>query len=382
MKVLLIAHSSGIQGAGIALRNIVNGLVKENIDIVVAFPSKGALFNELKNKGIRCKIVPIKDYNIPHRRDVKGVILFFPRLLRIFVINFWGLLQLYFLVKKETPDIIHSNSGVIRIGYLVSRLLHIPHVWHIREYQTDTSDYVPIGGEKALKLLLHKKNNHCVTITQGLFDYYKLTNDKDCVIYDGVFSESYLPQINYNKSSYFLYIGALEEGKGIFDLLKAFESFHSSHSDFELWLAGRDNISINDCIRNYESKDQIKYLGFRDNVYELMRNATALIVPSYYEGFGFITAEAMINGCPVIGRNTTGTKEQFDNGLRKYGREIGYRFSSTEELTSLLFSISKVEPISIREQLEKAQKCAHHYTIENNLVNIINHYEKILLQNE
>lgn len=378
MKVLLIAHSSGIQGAGIALRNIVNGLVKANVDIVVTFPSKGTLFNELKNKGVPCRIVRIKDYNVPQKKDAKSKILFFPRLIRIFIINFWGLLQLFFLVKEEFPDIIHSNSGVIRIGHIVSKILHIPHVWHIREYQTDNSDYIPIGGEIALKKHFHDNNNHCVTITQGLFDYYELNEKKDRVIYDGVFSESYLPQINYKKRNYFLYIGALEEGKGIMDLLSAFESFHPFHSDFELWLAGRDNINICDCIRNYESKNKIKYLGFRDNVYELMQNATALIVPSFFEGFGFITAEAMINGCPVIGRDTTGTKEQFDNGLKKFGMDIGYRFSTIEELRSLLIYISEIKSTSIHEKLERAQLCAHQYTIERNLSNIINQYNRVL----
>ena len=45
-----------------------------------------------------------------------------------------------------------------------------------------------------------------------------------------------------------------------------------------------------------------------------MSKALALFVPSSFEGFGFITVEAMFCGCLVIGRNTGGTKEQFDNG--------------------------------------------------------------------
>lgn len=42
----------------------------------------------------------------------------------------------------------------------------------------------------------------------------------------------------------------------------------------------------------------------------------ALIVPSPFEAFGLITAEAMFNKCLVIGRDTAGTKEQFDNGQK------------------------------------------------------------------
>jgi glycosyltransferase involved in cell wall biosynthesis len=50
-----------------------------------------------------------------------------------------------------------------------------------------------------------------------------------------------------------------------------------------------------------------------------MAHATALIVSSYHEGFGFITVEAMFNGCLVIGNNKGGT-----NGWTKavYGKVV------------------------------------------------------------
>lgn len=57
-----------------------------------------------------------------------------------------------------------------------------------------------------------------------------------------------------------------------------------------------------------------------------MSKAQALIVASRFEGFGFITTEAMWNDCLVIGKNIAGTKEQFDNGVAETGHEIGLRF--------------------------------------------------------
>lgn len=66
---------------------------------------------------------------------------------------------------------------------------------------------------------------------------------------------------------------------------------------------------------------QVVFLGMRKDIYSLMKDAMALIVPSYWEGFGFITTEAMFNGCLVIGRNTSGTKEQFDNGLDRHKKK-------------------------------------------------------------
>ena len=73
-----------------------------------------------------------------------------------------------------------------------------------------------------------------------------------------------------------------------------------------------------------------------------MQKATAQIVASRFEGFGFITAEAMFNKCLVIGRNTAGTKEQFDNGVHITGNESGYRFNDIFELVQdMKMAVSK-----------------------------------------
>ena len=42
----------------------------------------------------------------------------------------------------------------------------------------------------------------------------------------------------------------------------------------------------------------------------------------------------------VIGRNTGGTKEQFDNGIDLIGKEIGLRFTTIQELSNLLKDVA------------------------------------------
>ena len=69
----------------------------------------------------------------------------------------------------------------------------------------------------------------------------------------------------------------------------------------------------------------------RDEINRLMTKATSIIVPSYYEAFGRVVAEAMANGCLVIAHNSHGIKEQFDNGRAITGDEIGIRCTSSAE---------------------------------------------------
>ncbi len=98
-----------------------------------------------------------------------------------------------------------------------------------------------------------------------------------------------------------------------------------------------------------------------------MKTAKALIVPSFHEGFGRITAEAMFNGCLVIGRNTAGTKEQFDNGLRIAGREIGVRFTDVNSLADAIGYVSKLSDCEYSEMALMAQNVVQQlYSIEKN----------------
>ena len=110
-----------------------------------------------------------------------------------------------------------------------------------------------------------------------------------------------------------------------------------------------------------------------------MRGALALVVPSRFEGFGFITVEAMLNGCLVIGNNTAGTKEQFDIGKRQTGSEIGLRYDNAFELQVLM---NRALEEDFREMKENARRVVlQNYTIEKNAEDILCLYKKILLDN-
>lgn len=114
------------------------------------------------------------------------------------------------------------------------------------------------------------------------------------------------------------------------------------NKEFKLLIAGNQNthpMYTRKCMK-YISENKlsqfVEFLGQRSDVYDLMQQATALIVPSNFEAFGFITAEAMFNKCLVIGRNTAGTKEQFDNIELLLKSKYVFRFNSKQELVANL----------------------------------------------
>ena len=104
-----------------------------------------------------------------------------------------------------------------------------------------------------------------------------------------------------------------------------------------------------------------------NQTYDLMNRASALIVPSPFEAFGLITAEAMFNKCLVIGKDTAGTKEQFDNGQKIQNKEIALRFINEQQLTTHLTNIEKNGPSYYSEMIQQAyDSVSTLYPIENN----------------
>lgn len=121
-----------------------------------------------------------------------------------------------------------------------------------------------------------------------------------------------------NRRSYFLFLGRIDELKGIKLLVESWKDINNS----KLLVVGKGPLEeeIKEYIKNNNIKD-IELLGFkqRDEVMELIRGAKALIVPSqWYEGFPMTIAESLSQGIPVIAGdigNLSTIVEDRKNGL-------------------------------------------------------------------
>ena len=204
------------------------------------------------------------------------------------------------------------------------------------------------------------------------------------MIYDGVFSKQQIHSLkkNVSKDNYILFAGRIEEAKCPLDLLVAFSQFHKLYPDVRVLFAGsycEESSYFQKCKQYVEImklSDFVSFLGPRMDIYDLMSKALMLVVPSRFEGFGFITAEAMLNKCVVIGRNTAGTKEQFDNGLKYSGKEIAYRFDNNSQLFECMVKAIECDN---REMVEAAYKSVVHlYNVEDNVLKLEEYYTKIL----
>lgn len=349
--------------------------------MVVTTTDKGTLPKRLQEIGCPCVQLNMRMNIYPVNLNPIG---YLPRLFLMLYTNYTAGRKLEKIIRSYEPDIVHTNVGPMNVAVDICRRLNIPHVWHQREYQDLDFNFHFFPNRRKFLTQSHREGNYNVCITQGVFDYSKFRTGIDRVIYDGVFTRSEIerPYIK-DKDKYVLFAGRVSPAKGTLDLIRVFCRFHEIHPEYRLLIAGsyQQNPYVEECFRLVEAhhlKHSVEFMGERSDVYSLMAHATMLVVPSRFEGFGFITAEAMLNYCPVIGRDTGGTKEQLDRGITLSDAEIGLRFHTDDEMLDAMRYAAEhnMEGMCLRAH----RVVAEHYTVEHHVDQLEEYYNFVLSQ--
>ena len=389
MKVLYILHST-FEGAGStkSFLAMLEGLMGKGVDVQVVVPDRNGIFNTLKNNHVTTCVLNYRSHVYPKFDSFTNALLFLPRLFLRLFLNRMAVSKLKKIVGNQHFDIIHTNVSVVNIGYVVARKMGLKHVYHVREYGDLDFGFVYYPCRKKLLNQLNGGGSYSVCITKDIQNHYGLINSKlSRVIYNGIIEKKdsdKLPDKDFDKR-FFLYAGRIEEAKGVLDLIEAYlEYSKDNNSPLPLYLAGEINDKsyynkILTKLHNNNLSKSVTFLGQVDNLDELMSKAWAIVIPSLNEGFGRCMAEAMSNGCLVVGRNTGGTKEQFDNGLKLTGEEIGFRFENVDELAKQMMMIGQMNVNDRGVYVNRAFHVVNQlYTSDNNVNEIYMFYEDIL----
>jgi len=112
-------------------------------------------------------------------------------------------------------------------------------------------------------------------------------------------------------TKYFVFIGAVHPRKNVLGLLKAFEYFKSSYSyTHKLVIIGRKawmNAELEEFYQQMKFKKEVIWIEQieRNDLLQILKDAFALVYPSFFEGFGIPIIEAMSFGVPVISSNAS-----------------------------------------------------------------------------
>lgn len=242
------------------------------------------------------------------------------------IMSFSSALYLALKLKKEHYNIVYTNTSTINIGYWISFLLKIKHIWHFREFGYEDQDSLRLFEKSFRKKA--KQADVVITISNILNKYYKskFGLENTIMLYDDL-SKTYR---NYrikrdDNNINILVTGTFSEGKGQLIAIKAVELLNNEK--IHLYLAGKINTYAKK-LNEYVIKRNVKHIhfcGLVHNMNELRSKMDFSIVCSRSEAFGRTIIEDMLSEILVIAAEKGSIHELIENNknglLYNYGDE-------------------------------------------------------------
>jgi glycosyltransferase involved in cell wall biosynthesis len=228
------------------------------------------------------------------------------------------------LLRKQRPAILqtflyHANI----VGRIAGRMARVPHI---------VAGIRVAEQRSRFRLWLDRKTDRwverhvCVSEAVAKFSIERgrLPAQKIAVIANGVDAERYQTAAAADTTQFgipagapiVLFVGRLDAQKGPLDLLHALRLLSARHNDVHALFVGEGPLreEMEAAIRASEFQQRVHLIGWRNDVPELMKAASCLVLPSYWEGMPNVILEAMASGLPVIATEVEGTTELLQRG--------------------------------------------------------------------
>lgn len=119
--------------------------------------------------------------------------------------------------------------------------------------------------------------------------------------------------------------------------------------EYELWLVGGDSERIGlmrDLAKNLNISDNVRFLGVRTDIPEILKTSDIIVMSSHYEGLSLSSIEGMSVGKPFVASDVDGLHEITE------GAGILFQHQDEKELADIIMRLSKDK--NLYEQTAKA----------------------------
>lgn len=304
MKILYVITGLGNGGAERVVCDLANEMFKKGHDVKIAYLTGDALTQ-------------------PDHKEIE--------LIKVKLNSFKSLLPSYIklakIIRKFKPDVVHSHMVHANI------LMRLVRITSPIKTLICTAHNSNEGG--ALRMLSYRVTHHLANIstnvsqeaTQAFETIGAVPNDGMRTIYNGINLEkfNYKPEVREKLKQelaltedckIILAVGRFNEQKDYPNLLKAISLLKKEITyPFKVVIAGDGELRnlIEDMIGSLGLKEDIILLGRRSDIPELMSAVDLFVLPSKYEGFGLVVAEAMACECLVVATDCGGVAEVLNN---------------------------------------------------------------------
>lgn len=208
------------------------------------------------------------------------------------------------IFKKEKIDLIHThNLGPLIYGGIAAKMCGIPSV-NTRHG----------SAKKKTISFIWNLNKNIVVVSEDakreLLSHSKVLPEKVKVIYNGISANGAQTRIAGN-AGLIGNVARLSEEKDHFTLIEAFSRVVKEIKGAILMIVGDGPLmdSLKSKVRSLNLKEKVLFLGFRDDVQDLMKTFDIFTLSSTTEGISLTLLEAMRAGKPIVATDVGGNRE-------------------------------------------------------------------------
>lgn len=379
LKVLYVTHNEAMQGANLALLEMIlelrsRGLVEPTVLMpkVSAGYEKNNLFTVCIQHQIECYSYPFFRF---HNRSR------YASYLRCMA-NLVCYPYIFFKLKGKQFDLIHSNGSVISLGIYLKRIKKVPHVWHFREAAALHYGSVSLPGKQYEKWI-YSKGDIFIAISMALKDYCAtfLDADKLRLVYDGIdCSQEVAIARHENETLQLCMVGLVHPPKNQLNALEALDIIIKEYGfkNIHLTFIGYEEAVYVERLRSFIKEkgldSYVTFLGERTDVAKLLPKMDVGLMLSKFEAFGRVTVEYMLHGLAVIATDTGANPEIVDDGKTGFLCQLGNSRVLAMHICTLIEDRDKLLEFSKRGR----EKVIGKFSTEKNAQQVYEIYQSLL----
>lgn len=338
------------------------------IEIIYSLGNGGAekfvveLSNELakKNEVKLCSVKPVEEWMLPPRKLSSAVDLIEIDHDKKYSFNLFH--ELFRLVKKTKPDVVHVHSSILVLYFYFFSLFFKKTLFLQTVHSTLTPAYAKLFRFLSLFRFINRGFLN-VCISKSIFEQYSsafpklrfvhIDNGIERVALTDKFelTKNEIAGLKKDKSiKVFIAIGNYSVFKNFTMLAEVFKEFEKTGFPAILIMLGGGRSGDQ---KNYAEVEQIKgentfQLGLKDNVADYLHCSNALILSSTKEGMPLVVLEAISLGLPVISTPAGGIVDIIEPGVNGIIAK-GYEKAAMIEAINSFMSMTDHQVREIRE---------------------------------
>ena len=190
----------------------------------------------------------------------------------------------------NAPDFKHEN--------LIQYIKLIPRYYFIRRIRHLTTDFF-VCSHIAGEWLYGKKR-------QNEFVFMRNAIETEKFLYNVDEANAIRQELGISNQRLICHIGRFNKQKNHSFLIDIFKEIHEIDVDSILLLIGDGDLrkEIEDKVNRLNLQDNVRFLGVRGDVPQLLKASNVLLFPSYYEGLSVVLVEAQATGIRCVVTNS------------------------------------------------------------------------------